>query len=76
MKNLKKIIPFLFPFLIIVFGFILYNILEYEPNIYTIILNISFAYILSPKFIKISKQNGVEEQMKWLFLKKVINTKP
>ncbi|EAQ43137.1 hypothetical protein [Polaribacter sp. MED152] len=75
MKNLKYIIPFLFPILIIVFGLIIYKILEYEPNIYTILINVGGAYILSPKFKTVEKQHGVEEQMKWLFFKKVINKK-
>ncbi len=75
MKNIKYIIPFLFPILIILFGLIFYKILDYEPNFYTITLNIGLAYILSPKFKKVNKQHGVEEQMKWLFFKKVINKK-
>ena len=75
MKNLKHIIPFIFPLLIIVFGLVIYKILEYEPNIYTILINVGGAYILSPKFKTVEKQHGVEEQMKWLFFKKVINKK-
>ena len=73
MKNLKNIIPFLFPVLIILFGLIIYKVLGYEPNFYTIIINIGLAYILSPKFKTVDKQHGEEEQMKWLFFKKVIN---
>ncbi|WP_334055990.1 hypothetical protein [Polaribacter sp. P097] len=75
MKNLKHIIPFIFPLLIIVFGLVIYKILEYEPNIYTILINVGGAYILSPKFKTVEKQHGAEEQMKWLFFKKVINKK-
>jgi len=75
MKNLKHIIPFIFPLLIIVFGLVIYKILEYEPNIYTILISVGGAYILSPKFKTVEKQHGVEEQMKWLFFKKVINKK-
>jgi hypothetical protein len=75
MKNIKHIIPFLFPVLIIFFGLIIYKVLGYEPNFYTIIINIGLAYILSPKYKVIEKQNGEEEQMKWLFFKKVINKK-
>ena len=70
MKNLKQIIPFLFPILIIVFGLITYKILDYEPTIYKILINVGGAYLLSPKFKTVEKQNGVEEQMKWLFFKK------
>jgi hypothetical protein len=72
---MKNIIPFLFPVLIIFFGLIIYKVLGYEPNFYTIIINIGLAYILSPKYKVIEKQNGEEEQMKWLFFKKVINKK-
>jgi hypothetical protein len=75
MKNLKYIVPFFFPILIIIFGFITYKILGFKPNVYTIIINIGLAYILSPKFKMVHKQHGEEEQMKWLFFKKVINTK-
>ncbi|MHB0755986.1 hypothetical protein [Polaribacter sp. M15] len=75
MKNLKNIVPFLFPVLIILFGFITYTILGYEPNVYTIVINISLAYILSPKIKIVDKNHGEEEQIKWLFFKKVINKK-
>lgn len=75
MNNLKNVIPFLFPILIILFGLIIYKVLGYEPNIYTILINVMGAYILSPKFKTVEKQTGVEEQMKWLFFKKVINKK-
>ncbi|WP_435413930.1 hypothetical protein [Polaribacter aestuariivivens] len=70
---MKHIVPFLFPILIILFGLIIYKILGYEPNVYTILINIGLAYILSPKIKIIQKQNGEEEQIKWLFFKKVIN---
>lgn len=33
------------------------------------------AFVLSPKYKIVQKQNGEEEQMKWLFFKKVINRK-
>ncbi|TMM30565.1 hypothetical protein FDT66_07315 [Polaribacter aestuariivivens] len=70
---MKHIVPFLFPILIILFGLIIYKILGYEPNVYTILINIGLAYILSPKIKIIQKQNEEEEQIKWLFFKKVIN---
>ncbi len=75
MKNLKNIVPFLFPVLVILFGLITYKVLGYEPNVYTIVINVTLAYILSPKFKIVNKQSGEEEQMKWLFFKKVINKK-
>ncbi|WP_397445065.1 hypothetical protein [Polaribacter sp. R77954] len=73
MNIFKKIIPFLFPILIIVFGLVIYKIMDYEPNFYSILINISLAYILSPKFKTVIKQSGEEEQIKWLFFKKVID---
>lgn len=75
MKNLKHIIPFLFPILIILFGLIIYKVLGYEPNTYTILINVGVAYILSPRFKFVDKQHGEEEQMKWLFFTTVINKK-
>ncbi|WP_439131190.1 hypothetical protein [Polaribacter sp.] len=73
MKILKKIVPFLFPLLVIIFGLIIYKVLGYEPNSYTILINVILAYVLSPRFKIVNKQSGEEEQMKWLFFKKVIN---
>ena len=75
MKNLKPIVPFLFPILIILFGFITYKVLDFAPNFYTIVINIGLAFILSPKVKTVTKQHTEEEQLKWLFFKKVINTK-
>lgn len=75
MKNLKILILFVFPLLIILFGLIIYKVLEYEPNIYTIVINIGLAFILSPRIKTVQKQHGEEEQIKWLFFKKVVNKK-
>ena len=75
MNTLKHIIPFLFPILIILLGLITYKVLEFEPNFYTIVINVGLAYILSPKFKIFQKQHGEEEQIKWLFFRKVINKK-
>jgi hypothetical protein len=75
MSKLKPIIPFLFPILIVLFGFITYKVLEFEPNFYTVTINVGLAYILAPKFKIIQKQDGEYEQMKWLFFKKVVNKK-
>lgn len=72
---MKKTLPFLFPIFIILIGFIIYKILDYEPNVYTILINIGLAYVLSPKIKVVTKQHGEEEQIKWLFFKKVINNK-
>ncbi len=51
-------LPFLFPVLIILFGLIIYKVLDYEPNFYTIIINLGLAFILSPKIKTVQKQHG------------------
>jgi hypothetical protein len=70
MKKIKPFIPFLFPIIIILLGLIIYKILGYEPNVYTILINIGLAFIVSPRVKKIQKENGIEEQIRWLFYKK------
>lgn len=72
MKKYKAYLPLLFPVLIILIGLIIYKILNYEPNFYTIIINIGLAYILSPRVKTIQKQNGTQEQLTWVFFKKII----
>ncbi|AOW18324.1 hypothetical protein LPB03_13065 [Polaribacter vadi] len=58
MKKIKMMLPFLFPVLIILFGLIIYKVLDYEPNFYTIIINLGLAFILSPKIKTVQKQHG------------------
>jgi len=65
-----KVYPFFFPILIVVFGLIIYKVLGYEPNIYTIVINIGVAFILSPRVKTFDTQSGKKEQVTWLFLKK------
>lgn len=65
-----KFLPFLFPILIIVFGLIIYKVLGYEPDFYTIIINVGAAYILSPRVKRFETQSGQKEQITWLFFKK------
>ena len=72
MKKIKSFIPFLFPILIILLGLVIYRILGYEPNVYTILINMGLAFILSPRVKKVQKQNGTEEQITWLFYKKIL----
>ena len=72
MKKIKPFIPFLFPIIIILLGLIIYKILGYEPNVYTILINIGLAFIVSPRVKKIQKEHGIEEQIKWLFYKKIL----
>ena len=64
--------PFLFPIFIILIGLVIYKVLDYEPNFYTIIINIGLAYILSPRVKTIQKQNGTQDQLTWVFIKKII----
>jgi uncharacterized membrane protein len=65
-----KLFPFFFPALIVVLGLIIYKVLGYEPNFYTIIINIGVAYLLAPKVKTFETQSGKKEQVTWLFFKK------
>ena len=60
----------IFPVLIVVFGAIIYKVLGFDPNFYTIIINISLAFILSPRTKTLNTQQGTKEQVTWLFFKK------
>lgn len=68
--KLTKLYPFIFPILIIIIGLIIYKVLEYEPNFYTIMINMVGAYILSPRVKAFETQSGMKEQVTWLFFKK------
>jgi hypothetical protein len=68
--RIKPFIPFLFPVFILFFGLVIYKILDYDPNFYTISVNIGAAYLFSPRLTKIKKQHRTETQVTWLFLKK------
>ena len=72
MKKIKPFIPLIFPILIILFGLIIYKIIGFEPNVYTIIINLGLAFILSPRVKKVDSQTGAKEQITWLFCKKNI----
>ena len=65
-----KYYSLIFPLLIVLIGFFIYKILEYEPNFYTIITNIGIAFILSPRVKTLDAQTGRREQVTWLFYKK------
>tara|TARA_B110000091_G_scaffold104354_1_gene113373 strand:- start:2529 stop:2756 length:228 start_codon:yes stop_codon:yes gene_type:complete len=71
-KKIKPFIPFLFPILILFLGSIIYKFLGFEPNFYTIIINIGLAFILSPRKKIIQTEKGKIKQITWLFLKKPI----
>ena len=72
MKKIKPFIPLIFPILIILFGLIIYKIIGFEPNVYTIIVNLGLAFILSPRVKKIDSQTATKEQITWLFYKKIL----
>jgi hypothetical protein len=72
MKKIKPFVPFLFPILILLFGSIIYKVLGFEPNFYTIIINIVLAFILSPRKKIIQTEKGKIKQITWFFLKKPI----
>tara|TARA_B110000285_G_C15135569_1_gene626617 strand:+ start:3061 stop:3285 length:225 start_codon:yes stop_codon:yes gene_type:complete len=66
----RKYLRFIFPLLIILIGLFIYKILGYEPNLYTIIINIGLAFVLSPRVKKLESQSREKEQVTWLFFKK------
>ena len=72
MEKIKPFIPLIFPILIILFGLIIYKIIGFEPNVYTIIVNLGLAFILSPRVKKIDNQTVTKEQITWLFYKKIL----
>ena len=66
----RKYLRLIFPLLIILIGLFIYKILGYEPNLYTIIINIGLAFVLSPRVKKLEIQSREKEQVTWLFFKK------
>jgi len=66
----RKYLRLIFPLLIILIGLFIYKILGYEPNLYTIIINIGLAFVLSPRVKKLDSQSREKEQVTWLFFKK------
>jgi len=66
----RKYLRLIFPLLIILIGLFIYKILGYEPNLYTIIINIGLAFVLSPRVKKLESQSREKEQVTWLFFKK------
>tara|TARA_B100001059_G_C17754321_1_gene539032 strand:- start:129 stop:350 length:222 start_codon:yes stop_codon:yes gene_type:complete len=69
--KITKIIPFLFPLLIVILGLIIYKGFEYKPNLYTIFFNVGLAYSLSPRIKYFETQLGQKKQVTWLFFKKI-----
>lgn len=70
-KTYFLIYPALFTILFLVFDW--FEIIQ-NTGIKALISSV-IAYVLSPKVKVIEKQNRSEEQIKWLFFKKVLNHK-
>jgi hypothetical protein len=73
MKLFKNIYFLIYPVLFTVL-FLVIERFEIVQNIgIQVLISSVIAYVLSPKVKIVEKQNGSEEQIKWLFFKKVIN---
>lgn len=75
MKLFKKTYFLIYP-LIFTLIFLLFKQFEIFNNVRLIVVvSTVISFILSPKVKLVDKQNGEEEQIRWLFFKKVINKK-
>ena len=75
MKLFKKIYWLINPLLVVGFLLILEKGFKTENTILSASISVVLAFVLSPKVKMIDKQHGEEEQIKWLFFKKLINKK-
>ena len=75
MKLFKKTYWLIYPVLMVVFMLILDKVLQLKEIGIQTAIAVVLAFVLSPRVKTIQKQNGVEEQIKWLFFKRVINKK-
>jgi len=73
MKLFKKTYWLINPILIVVFMLLLDKVLDIKEIVINTVIAVTLAHILSPKVKIVEKQNGEEEQIKWLFFKRVIN---
>ena len=71
MNLFKKTYWLIYPILIIAFMLILDKVLNIDEIWINTTIAVFLAHILSPKVISIEKQQVSEEQIKWLFFKKV-----
>ena len=71
----KKFYWLINPILIGVFMLLLEVLFQIEANVVQVTIAVLLAHFLSPKVKIVVKQSGEEEQIKWLFFKKVINEK-
>ena len=75
MKLFKKVYWLIYPVLIVVFMMILDQVLQLKEIGIQTAIAVVLAFVLSSRVKTIQKQNGAEEQIKWLFFKRVINKK-
>jgi len=75
MKLFKKTYWLITPLLVVIFLLIFEKGFKIENTIIITSLAVVLAFLLSPKVKMVDKQHGEEEQIKWLFFKKVINKK-
>ena len=75
MKLFKKTYWLIYPVLMVVFMLILDKVLQLKEIGIQTAIAVVLAFVLSPRVKTIQKQNGEEEQIKWLFFTRVINKK-
>tara|TARA_B110000240_G_scaffold21720_1_gene22052 strand:+ start:1129 stop:1371 length:243 start_codon:yes stop_codon:yes gene_type:complete len=75
MKLFKKVYWLIYPILIVVFMLILDKVFQLKEIVIQTSIAVVLAFFLSPKVKTVQKQNGEEDQIKWLFFNKVINEK-
>jgi hypothetical protein len=75
MKLFKKTYWLIYPILIVVFMLILDKVFQLKEVVLQTSIAVVLAFFLSPKVKTVQKQFGEEDQIKWLFFKKVINKK-
>jgi hypothetical protein len=73
MKIFKKMYFLIYPILFTVFFLLIKKLEIFQQVGLQVLLSSVIAYVLSPKVKIVEKQNGEEEQIKWLFFKKIIN---
>jgi hypothetical protein len=73
MKLFKKVYWLIYPVLIVVFMLILDHIFQLKEVGMQTLIAVVLAFVLSPKVKTVQKQYGEEDQIKWLFFKKIIN---
>ncbi|WP_026775855.1 hypothetical protein [Polaribacter sp. Hel_I_88] len=75
MKLFKKTYWLITPLLVVVFLLIIEKGFKVENMVISTTIAVTLAFVLSPKVKIVEKQHGEEEQIKWLFFKKVIDKK-